>query len=288
MSKALAELEGGRTLFGDPVSPEYRQKAAQRTRQAYPQHFPDRETALRYLNLIILPPSRRWAFISVGKSASSSALAFLFQAEYGTTLSVDVVPETDINPEAAIHMLSDHRVFERSQRLGLAAADLTGPDGPHHRLCVVRNPLARAVSGFHYLCKSNALKSRWFVGDRFRINAAFGFDWARHPGTVEGFRLFLRYIASEIETVGADRVDGHWRPQVDFIKPQVFRPTLVGRVEALPAFYATLREALDVSELPEQPWKNRQATASDTLSNDGEARRLCAEIYASDYETFGY
>jgi hypothetical protein len=170
----------------------------------------------------------------------------------------------------------------------MSLPDLLAPQGPRERICVVRDPMARAVSGFRYFCRSDALKSRWFAPDRFRINAALGFDWARHPGTNEGFRLFLHYIAREAEQVGVDMLDGHWRPQTAFIKPGAFRPTLTGRMEDMDAFFRALSDRLGLAPDTAHPWVNRQNTAADPLMHDTHAQTLCRQIYGADYEAFGY
>ncbi len=275
-------------LFGPPVPMARRTAAVQATQDHAPGAFPTQGSARSFLSQVILPPSMKWGFISVGKNASSSVLNLLFRAEFGTRLGVSVTPESDINPAAAIHMLADNRVFARALHRGLSLPDLLGAQGPKERICVVREPMARVVSAFRYFCRSDTLHSRWFAGDRFRINAALGFDWARHPGTAEGLHRFLRYIAQELDQVGADHVNGHWRPQVDFIKPDAFAPTLTGRMEDMETFYRALSTRIGFSPDGPAPWENRQNTEADPLLADAPARTLCQQIYGRDYEAFGY
>lgn len=284
----MMAAEGGRPLFGPPVPMPRRAEAARATRAAAPDLFATEAAARGFLAQILLPPSLRWGFVSVGKNASSSTLALLFRAEFGCELSVSLMPEHDINPVAALHMLADNRVFSRALLRGLSLADLLGPDGPGERICLVRDPMARAVSGFRYFCLSDARRSLWFAPDRLRINAAFGFDWTRHPGTAEGLELFLRYIARQIAQIGADGVDAHWRPQVDFIKPAAFRPTLTGRVEDMPAYYRALSDRLGFALTGAGPWENRLVSEDDPLIGQAAARTLCERVYAADYEAFGY
>ena len=275
-------------LFGPPVAMAHRTAAVQDTRAAAPAAFPTRGAARGFLHQIILPPSMNWGFISVGKNASSSVLNLLFRAEFAVDMGVSVTPESDINPAAAIHMLADNRVFARALHRGLSLPDLLGARGPKERICVTRDPMARIVSAFRYFCQSDTLHSRWFAGDRFRINAALGFDWAHHPGTPEGLRRFLRYIAQEVDQVGTDNVNGHWRPQVDFIKPDAFAPTLTGRMDDMEVFYRALSARIGFALDGPAPWENRQNTEADPLLSDAPAQTLCQQIYASDYQAFGY
>ncbi|WP_281841517.1 hypothetical protein [Sinisalibacter aestuarii] len=110
-----------------------------------------------FLQLTILPPSQRWMFFSAGKAASSSTLNLLFEMEFGRPLSVHFDAPHDINPSAVVHQLANHGVFSRALKLGLGMPDLLAL--PAERLLVVRNPYARAVSAFRYLCRSDELRA---------------------------------------------------------------------------------------------------------------------------------
>jgi hypothetical protein len=282
---SLSAQHPGPLLHSGKVPPPERRRAVTETLKDYPGHFATEDAARHFLMQIILPPSGRWAFISTGKNASSSVLRFLFRAEFGTDLTASYDSALDINPAAVVHQLAEHDVFSRATLLGLSARRICEARDIA-RLCVVREPGARARSAFRYLCRSDAEARAWFLGDRLRMDAA-GFDWRTMPGTLEGYRRFLHYIEAEIARVGAGEVNGHWRPQVDFICPEVFRPTLTGRMEALPAFFAELAARLDVAPPEVIPWENRQDATPD-LAQDAEARRLVERIFARDFEVFGY
>jgi hypothetical protein len=276
-----------RTLFGEPLPVPMQNKAVAKTRAKFPSEFPNEEAARRFLRQVILPPSLRWSFVSVGKNASSSILRLLFKAEFGIDLTVSCAPVRDINPSAEIHMLMDYGVFSRALLRGLSLRHLLNHLGME-RICVVRDPFARAISSFRYFCRSNEKSARWFARDRFRINAGLGFDWNKHPGTPEGFQIFLRYLQWEINEFGVDFLDAHWRPQFDFIKPRAFRPTLIGNVEDIGSFYKSLAERLGFPLPDTQIWENRQIGSDDDLHNDHMARKLCEEIYLKDYEWLNY
>lgn len=282
------EFKTSSRLFDKTANDREQQRAVRVSKRKFGRVFSTKTAAAGYLFQIILPPSMKWGYISVGKSASSSTLRYLFQAEYGCDMTAKIKPEHDINPAAALHMLVEHGIFSRALWQGMSAQDILSPKGPRERICVVRDPLARAVSGFHYLCQSHRRQSLWFARDRFRMNAVLGFDWDRHCDTAEGFERFLRYVAWQIETEGVDRVDGHWRPQKAFIKPTVFRPTITGRMEDMAGYFKLLSDRLDTPPPASLPWENKQDTGTVDLRAHKPSQALVRQIYAEDYEAFGY
>ncbi|WP_313335909.1 sulfotransferase family 2 domain-containing protein [Sphingobium yanoikuyae] len=272
------------SLFGLPASQAERNAAIEKTRSTFPDHFPSYEAAKRFLNLIIISPSNKWAFMSVGKVASSSILHMLFKSEYGVDLTVSIKPDRDINPDAAVHMLADNQVFSRALLQGISATDLISGGGPQERIVMLRDPMQRAVSAFRYFCLSDDRQSYWFVPDRLRINAALGFDWKMHPNTVEGFRLFLIYISREIERVGVDLVNGHWRPQYDVIKPEVYRPTIVGRMNDMNTFVQKFSDRTGLDLVPMPHANNQLNDGRNALEIDEESINLVNCIYKRDFD----
>ncbi|WP_299658230.1 sulfotransferase family 2 domain-containing protein [uncultured Tateyamaria sp.] len=271
-----------------PAGAGRRKKAVKATQRASPEAFPDKDAAGQFLFQIILPPSLRWSFISVGKSASTSTLHALYEAEFGHPLTADLTPLHDINPDAAIHTLPEHGIFGRALHQGLSMPDLLALPQLEQRICVVRDPLERAISGFRYICKSHHLKARWFARERFEMDAAVGFDWDRHTDTVQGFERFLAFLAWQMDASGVDRLNGHWRPQTAFIKPEVYRPTLIGRMEDVPAYFKALSAQLGAAPRGAEYRKNPQADMDISVFCSPAARRHCAEIFAPDYEAFEY
>ncbi|TAN50965.1 MAG: hypothetical protein EPN21_07755, partial [Methylococcaceae bacterium] len=222
-------------LFIQKCSPPDMNRVVQETLRDYSQHFGCNDEVRNFLRSIIVPRSKRWSFISTGKSASSTMLSFLFEAEFGCQLSAHFEAPFDINPSAVVHQLAETQVFMRAIYVPLSAADILGLH-PARRIAVVRDPLERAISAFLYFCKSDELKKSWFLGDRLRINAIMQFDWNTMPYTPEGFKRFLQYIQHETARLGHWRIDAHWRPQYHFIYPGVFAPTHIGKVEKLDEF----------------------------------------------------
>lgn len=281
MSPALPDHH----LFGEAAASSDRKQAVADSSALFPPGTSDK-VIRSYLQLIILGPARRWAFLSIGKNASSSTLRVLYEMEFGHPLTVRYASPIDINPSAVIHQLSEAGVFRRALDLAMTAQEVR--DADLLRLMVVRDPMARAVSAYRYFCRSNAESAPWFVKDRLRVDAAVGFDWRHMPGTVEGFRRFLRYIALEVAQSGASALDPHWRPQTAFAPADVWRPDLIGRMEDLGSFYAELAQRLDRPAPGTAPRENSQPGDAEDLTRDRTARELVAAIYHADYEAFGY
>jgi hypothetical protein len=275
-------------LFGPAVPMPRRTECASKTRDAFPEHFCSVEDARVFLAHIILPPSKRWAFISVGKSGSTSVLRSLFRAEYGCELTVAVTPLHDVNPQPEVHMLAEHGVFSRAILLGMTASDMLHDRFAGERICVVRDPFARAVSAFRYLGYSHEQKSRWFARHRFRMNALMQFDWDKHCGTRDGFVRFLEYVQWQLDNDPEHEIDGHWKPQATSIKPAVFQPSLVGRMEDFAGFIRELEHRFDLPPSAEIRHDNRQDAFDLSQLDDAKTRALCERAYACDYEAFGY
>lgn len=272
-------------LFGEAATSAEKKQAVRESAPLFPAGTSEK-VIRSYLGLIILGPACRWGFLSIGKNGSSSTLRVLYEMEFGHPLTVRYASPLDINPSAVIHQLSDAGVFARALDRGMSAAAVR--DADMLRLMVVRDPMARAVSAYRYFCRSNAEAAPWFVRDRLRIDAAVGFDWSYMPGTVEGFRRFLRYIELEVETTGAGALDPHWRPQTAFAPADVWVPGLIGRMEAMETFYAELAERLGKPAPARAPRENRQDGDAEELMGDKAARRMVEAIYRADYEAFGY
>ena len=282
-----------RKPFLEKLTPNQNAKFLQEAIATHPDHFPNKEAARDFFFQIIFPPSMRWTFISTGKNASTSVLNWLFEQEFGVPLTVKAEHPIDINPASEIHTLPIYGIFSRALLQGYNMEHFKPPERSIERLCVVRNPFERAISAFRYLCKSQKLESRWFAPDRFKLNAFFRFDWEKDMDTPKGFLLFLNYIQWQIELEGADAVNDHWRPQYTFIKPDLFEPTVIGRMEDMDRFYSEASERIGFPSPLSPKQKNAQTTSAQKadlfkLYDSPEARGLCSQIYQQDYEHFGY
>lgn len=278
----------GQVFLSPDLPPARRAAQIEALRRAHPGSFATNDAAGQYLRRIHLPASGRWAFLNNGKAGTSSARRLLFRLEFGVPLSVAWDVSDDINSDAVAHRLQGPsgilrqaaQIAEPMERLDAAL-----------RLTTVRHPLDRALSAFDYLCRSHELRHVWFVQDRLRMNALVGFDWDRHPRTAEGFARFLDYAAQIIALAGPQAVDPHWRPQIDNILPDIFRPDLVGRLEDLQGFFAEVAGRLGQA-LPEGEGRrpsNRQEHRSERAGLLTPANRAAIErLYAADFEWLGY
>lgn len=271
-----------------PASAARRKAAVKATRRDYPASFPGDDATEKFLFQIILPPSLRWSFISVGKNASTSTLHALYAAEFGHPLTADLTPPHDINPHAAIHTLPNHGIFGRALHQGLSMQDVLALAPLEQRICVVRDPLERAISGFRYICRSHRLGARWFARDRFLMDATVGFDWEVHPDTAQGFERFLAFLDWQIDTSGVDSLDGHWRPQTAFIKPEVYQPTLIGRMEDMQTYFDALSASFGDAVQQAVHRKNSQDPVDISALCSPAAATGCARLFARDYDLFEY
>ena len=259
-----------------------RKAMAERAMKRWPDTFLTPEIALDYLATISMPASERWAYANNAKSGTSSTKRFLFHLEFGVPLSVNFEPLIDINADAVSHALSRSGVFRTLPHVvgGLNVLNKA------FRITTARHPVARAVSSFNYICLTDAESSPWLVNQRLRMNATVGFDWSRDRNTHDGFVKFLDHLLDNERQTGEVIDNPHLRPQVRNVRPDVFKPALVGRTEDLASFYRKIAEHFD-TPMPD----NWQPPASNRLDSEAGAatlispqtKRLMAEVFAADF-----
>lgn len=244
-----------------------------------------------FLQLIWFPRSRAWRYQLNGKSGTSFALNLLFELEFGHPFTTRVAASETGNqhPDFALFQQAEARLLSNPLRVKETWTAFRA--FPGLTLATVRDPYARALSGFVYLCRSHAMGDRRFLSERLRLNALAGFDWDCHPDTAEGFERFLQYLRDQATAFGAETLDPHWRPQALHIRPEITRPDLIGRTEALDVFARAVAERLD-RPLPAALRDQRLnvtgggARAGDLY--DAGRRRLVEEFYAEDFALFDY
>lgn len=274
-------------LFLDPETPPARRASQlEAIRARFPAQFASNEDVAVLMRSIHLPASLRWAFLNNGKAGTSSARRFLFELEFGVPLTAAWDVPQDINPDAVVHNLQGPSGLLRG---AIALPDMMGAVEGALRLVTVRHPTARALSAFEYVCKSHDLRHSWFSQDRLRMNALVRFDWNDDPRTAAGFEKFLDFIAIIGELAGRSAVNPHWRPQVENILPEVYRPDVVGRLEDMDAFYRMVADHLG-QPLPASVMSraNRQSYRSsrDDLLTPA-ALAMIERVYAADFEWLG-
>lgn len=257
---------------------------------AHAADFAGPAAARNFFALIVTAPDLSWTFRSNGKAATTAALEVLFHLTFGHPLSASLTDPQDLNDRPLPHRLSGLGIFPLlHQRPDVA--DLRAALSDSLKITVVRDPGARAVSAFRYLCRSERLGHPQFMRDRALLCALTGFDWARDPGTPDGFARFLDYVAMALEHHGTRPVDLHWRPQWMTIRPDLYPPDIVGRAEAFDAFAATLAARLDRPPPPADSRANAQGAPPDPLAaalERAEIRRRLHAVYGGDYAAFGY
>ena len=277
-------------LFSRRIPPVPQQwKRAEPDLAAIRPHFDTEKGARDFLSFPIVGPEGRWAYMPSGKTGTTSALQGLFELEFGVPLATRIAAHDNLNRDQAVHRLTQAGVF-------LRLAEVPGRKGPLAmlddtvRLATVRHPLARAISGFRYLCRSHAEASPQFQVERLRLAARTGFDWDRHPETAEGLVRFLDHLAAEIAEDGVEAMDRHFRPQVANVRPDLFRPDITGRTEDLPRFFARIASRLGkpVPAPSASRPLNVQGAPPDTMVAEPSVRRRVLDLFAADFEAFGY
>lgn len=275
-------------VFLTPELPlAHRAAQFQSLRADHPGRFATNDAAAQFMRSIHLPASQRWAFLNNGKAGTSSARHLLFRLEFGVPMTVGWDVPADINSDAAIHHMQAAGVFRSAAALPDAIARLEGA----LRVTTVRHPESRALSAFEYLCYSNDLRHSWFAENRLRMNAMVGFDWTNHPRTADGFGRFLDYAKIMHDEVGFHAVDPHWRPQIDNIHPDIYKPDVIGRIEDMDGFFAELCARLNqpIPDAAAIPSSNRQTYRSDRAAMLTSAnRKAIADLYAADFDWLGY
>ena len=148
----------------------------------------------------------------------------------------------------------------------------------------VRDPVARAVSAFRnfFLDQDNIARHK-HMGPM----QAHGFDPAGSPE--RNFDVFLDYVA---HTLAVDRIrcDTHWRLQVDNIAFRDLTFDLIGRVESYNADIARVFAAVGRPDFPPPALLAQRHNPSrpTTFTASPAQRARIAQIYAEDYEAFGY
>lgn len=270
------------------VAREPRDAAIKNTMDSFRDQFLTPHNVSYYLFRTLFPPSRRWVYKPCAKSGTSSVLKFLFEVEFQTRLTVKTTPEDDINPSHEFHLLANARVFGRALEYGYSLPNLLNQSDFGERIAVCRNPYDRALSAYRYICLSHSQKSRWFELERVRMVAAHGFDWDVHTNSSHGFDLFLQYIEHEIETVGVNNLDEHWRPQFDVMKPAAFQPTIIGRLEDTDTFLNAIAERIGPGLSADLSRENVTSGGLSSRDISQYQKEQIERIYKNDFEYFSY
>ncbi|MBN9889805.1 sulfotransferase family 2 domain-containing protein [Salipiger abyssi] len=260
--------------------------------KTYPEAFGAPEAAQRFVQNVWFPPSRAWRYQLNGKSGNTFVLNLLFELEYGTpfTCQVGQAETGNQHPDFALFQVLASGLWGNAFTAGGTLSDVV--KFPGLSLATVRDPYARALSGFFYLCRSHALGDRRFLTERIRMNALAGMDWERDANTPQGFSRFLHYLRDSAEAFGAEDLDPHWMPQALHIRPEIYRPDLIGRTEDLAPFAKRVADRLDRPLPARMEGLRRNASSRPKDGPDFYAepglRGLVETLYARDFDLFDY
>lgn len=243
----------------------------------------DPEAALRLLHRTLTPVSGRWTYLVVGKAGSSGILGALHALEFGTPLSVHVADE--INANAAGHNLVAARLLSPLA----TQADAAGRLSRALRLTSARHPVRRLVSAFRYLCRADARGAPQFLRERLLMSILCGFDWTRDRDTPDGFVRFLDFLLAAAASDGTLSLDLHLADQSAIIRPDIYRPDVVIRLEAADAALADIAARLDRPAPAPLALRNAQPSADlAALVRQPAAVGRLSQLCDADCARFGY
>ena len=130
-----------------------------------------------------------------------------------------------------------------------------------------------------------------FLAERLKMCALVGFDWSVHPYTKNGLERFMEYIRIvQSETKGLG-LNNHWQPQWMVIRPEFCRPDILGRAESPDRFARELIDVLGGYPGLGPVYRNQSETGAGKppgYFGDSSVRRMIADIYEGDFQSFGY
>lgn len=250
--------------------------------ERHPDRITDARHAKRVMQRITMPANGEWAYGANPKAATTTTYAALFELTFGTKLTAhmdegfadwaDQSPQ-NMSKAAVFYQLVE---FENS----IDAMDKA------FRFSVVRNPVERAASSFHFICFAQKRSLPQFYADRVRLNI-LGFDWEKDPYTEDGFEKFLNYVESEANMVRTQGrlADPHFRPQAMNMSLDLLDPHLVFRVDDLAQGLNTLAHNLGRAPVADTTSKARLNTQPERQTYVG-APGLIERVYAEDFEIY--
>lgn len=250
--------------------------------EAYPDRLTDQRFAKRVLQRITMPADATWAYGSNQKAASTTTYAALFELTFGIKLSAKIDDGlADWTDQAPQNMDQAQVFYQLAQFEGCVAAMDNA-----FRFSVVRNPIDRAASSFHFICYAQSASLRQFYADRVRLNI-LGFDWDTDMYTETGFRKFLHYAEQEaaLERTEGRLADPHFRPQWMNMSLEFLDPHLVFRVDDLAEGLDTLTHNLGHAPLQRNTTNARLNTQPKREPYLG-AQDLVEHVYARDFEIY--
>jgi Sulfotransferase family len=150
-------------------------------------------------------------------------------------------------------------------------------NGDAFRFAFVRDPVRRVESAY----LSKGVKHRRYPG-RAALQELLGL-----PVGPDKDLTFEQFIAA-IEMQDPLQMDVHWRPQHLNLMHGLVDYDLVGRLETFVADVARIREATGMPDIPIEPQNVSRRGATSLLDGRSDLLRKVHDLYARDFELYGY
>ncbi len=232
------------------------------TLDAIRDYFPTGGPARRFQPL----PEYRCIYVRNAKVATNTTLLWLHRVHTGDH---DFTPERNIHVENTLPRVNDVGWEEVVRML----------NGDAFRFSFVRDPVRRLESAY----LSKVVRHRRYPG-RAGLQEILGLPQGPDKElTVEQF-----IAALEMQESDPVRMDVHWRPQHLNLMHGLIEYDLVGRLETFAADVARIREAAGMPDVPIEARNVSKRPASSLLDGRPDLLGRVADIYARDFELYGY
>jgi hypothetical protein len=230
------------------------------TLEALTGYFPDGKFARRVQPL----PEYGCIYLRNAKAASSTILLWLHRTHTG---------DHEFDPG---NVYREHRLPTVAE-VGMSTV-VRMLAGEAFRFSFVRDPILRCESTYLDRIADTSRKHAW----RGRVQAALGL-----PVDLSHVPTFDQFVDA-LEAQEPLELDPHWRPQHLNLMHGLVDLDYVGRLET---FAADLERVRELTGMPQVPLKVRNArtTMPDSLFNGRpDLLRRVREVYARDFELYGY
>jgi hypothetical protein len=209
-------------------------------------------------------PDYRCIYVRNAKVATGTTLLWLHRIHTG---DYDFTPKRSIHAEHELPRVADVGWEEVVRML----------NGDAFRFSFVRDPVRRLESA--YLSKVARLRRR---PRRAALQEILGLPKDPHE------ELTVEQFIAALEMQDPVRMDVHWRPQHLNLMHGLIEYDLVGRLETFAADVARIREATGMPDAPIEARNVSKRPAAGLLDGRPDLLRRVADIYARDFELYGY